>query len=83
MSTFSPGPGSVVLFSQVPAVHAGPQQVLVQWSCSPRYLQYTLDPTKIRKQDTTSTIQAVAHNVVGMPLAWTFVREKWSYIFEQ
>ncbi|KAG7275826.1 hypothetical protein CRUP_016766 [Coryphaenoides rupestris] len=48
-----------------------------------RYLQYTLDPTKIRKQDATSTIQAVARNVVGMPLAWNFVREKWSYIFKQ
>lgn len=48
-----------------------------------RYLEYTLDPTKIRKQDTTSTIQSIALNVVGMPLAWNFVRERWSYIFEQ
>uniref|UniRef100_A0A3P8SCL8 Aminopeptidase n=1 Tax=Amphiprion percula TaxID=161767 RepID=A0A3P8SCL8_AMPPE len=48
-----------------------------------RYLDYTLDPTKIRKQDTTSTIQYIARNVVGMPLAWNFVRARWSYIFEQ
>ncbi|MED6292745.1 hypothetical protein CHARACLAT_003605 [Characodon lateralis] len=48
-----------------------------------RYLAYTLDPTKIRKQDATSTIQYIAHNVVGMPLAWNFVRSKWSYIFQQ
>ncbi|KAJ3593591.1 hypothetical protein NHX12_005925 [Muraenolepis orangiensis] len=48
-----------------------------------RYLQYTLDPTKIRKQDATRTIQAVAKNVVGMPLAWNFVREKWGFLFEQ
>ncbi|CAL8246251.1 unnamed protein product [Lota lota] len=48
-----------------------------------RYLQYSIDPTKIRKQDATSTIVAVARNVVGMPLAWNFVQEKWSYIFEQ
>ncbi|XP_071753484.2 aminopeptidase N-like [Centroberyx gerrardi] len=48
-----------------------------------RYLEYTLDPTRIRKQDVTSTIQAVARNVVGMPLAWNFVRAKWSYIFQQ
>lgn len=48
-----------------------------------RYLEYTLDPTKIRKQDATSTIQSIAQNVVGMPLAWNFVRSKWSYIFQQ
>uniref|UniRef100_A0A3Q3ESM7 Aminopeptidase n=1 Tax=Labrus bergylta TaxID=56723 RepID=A0A3Q3ESM7_9LABR len=48
-----------------------------------RYLEYTLDPSKIRKQDATSTIQYIARNVVGMPLAWNFVRAKWSYIFQQ
>lgn len=48
-----------------------------------RYLEYTLDPTKIRKQDTTSTIQYIAGNVVGMPLAWNFIRERWSFIFQQ
>ncbi|XP_078097230.1 aminopeptidase N-like [Mustelus asterias] len=48
-----------------------------------RYLQYTLDPTKIRKQDATSTIVSIASNVVGQPLAWDFVRAKWKYIFEQ
>ncbi|KAM9861190.1 aminopeptidase N-like [Aulostomus maculatus] len=48
-----------------------------------RYLEYTLDPTKIRKQDATSTIQYIAQNVVGLPLAWNFVRARWSYIFEQ
>uniref|UniRef100_A0A8D0AU66 Aminopeptidase n=1 Tax=Sander lucioperca TaxID=283035 RepID=A0A8D0AU66_SANLU len=47
-----------------------------------RYLEYTLDPTKIRKQDATSTIQYIARNVVGMPLAWNFVRARWSYIFQ-
>uniref|UniRef100_A0A669DTI5 Aminopeptidase n=1 Tax=Oreochromis niloticus TaxID=8128 RepID=A0A669DTI5_ORENI len=48
-----------------------------------RYLEYTLDPTKIRKQDATSTIQNIARNVVGMPLAWNFVKARWSYIFQQ
>lgn len=47
-----------------------------------RYLDYALDPTKIRKQDATSTIQYIARNVVGMPLAWNFVRARWSYIFD-
>nr|XP_046263621.1 aminopeptidase N-like [Scatophagus argus] len=48
-----------------------------------RYLEYTLDPAKIRKQDATSTIQYIARNVVGMPLAWNFVRARWGYIFQQ
>lgn len=48
-----------------------------------RYLEYTLDPTKIRKQDATSTIQYIASNVVGLPLAWNFIRSKWSFIFQE
>ncbi|KAF3832158.1 hypothetical protein F7725_025823 [Dissostichus mawsoni] len=55
-----------------------------EWMENPQlnpYLEYTLDPTKIRKQDATSTIRSLAGNVVGMPLAWNFVRARWSYIF--
>ncbi|NXP72549.1 AMPN Aminopeptidase, partial [Ramphastos sulfuratus] len=58
-------------------------------SCSPhpwilnRYLQYTLDPTKIRKQDATSTINSIASNVVGQPLAWDFIRGNWKMLFNQ
>ncbi|KAM6119331.1 aminopeptidase N [Pterocles gutturalis] len=58
-------------------------------TCSPhpwilnRYLQYTLDPTKIRKQDATSTINSIASNVVGQPLAWDFVRSNWRVLFTQ
>ncbi|KAG5839759.1 hypothetical protein ANANG_G00208350 [Anguilla anguilla] len=48
-----------------------------------RYLEYTLDPTKIRKQDATSTIVYIASNVVGQPLAWDFVRSRWEYIFTE
>ncbi|XP_064168654.1 aminopeptidase N-like [Anguilla rostrata] len=48
-----------------------------------RYLEYTLDPTKIRKQDATSTIVYIASNVVGQPLAWDFVRSRWDYIFTE
>ncbi|XP_070690387.1 aminopeptidase N-like [Pempheris klunzingeri] len=48
-----------------------------------RYLEYTLDPTKIRKQDATSTISYISGNTVGMPLAWNFIRARWSYIFQQ
>nr|XP_020441353.1 aminopeptidase Ey-like [Monopterus albus] len=48
-----------------------------------RYLEYTLDPTKIRKQDATSTIVYVTNNVIGQSLAWDFVRARWSYIFNE
>ncbi|XP_073687905.1 aminopeptidase N-like [Garra rufa] len=48
-----------------------------------RYLKYTLDPNKIRKQDATSTIISIASNVVGQSLAWDFVRANWEYIFNQ
>ncbi|NXD65362.1 AMPN Aminopeptidase, partial [Eolophus roseicapillus] len=54
------------------------------WCCvSRRYLQYTLDPSKIRKQDATSTINSIASNVVGQPLAWDFIRGNWRKIFTQ
>lgn len=48
-----------------------------------RFLDYTLDPNKIRKQDATSTIGAIASNVVGQPLAWNFVRARWEYLFNE
>lgn len=46
-----------------------------------RYLEYCLDPEKIRKQDATSTIISIASNPMGQPLAWDFVRAKWDHIF--
>ncbi|NXU81833.1 AMPN Aminopeptidase, partial [Oreotrochilus melanogaster] len=58
-------------------------------SCSPhpwilnRYLQYSLDPTKIRKQDATSTINSIVGNVVGQPLVWDFIRANWRTLFSQ
>ncbi|XP_062856328.1 alanyl (membrane) aminopeptidase b, tandem duplicate 1 [Trichomycterus rosablanca] len=48
-----------------------------------RYLTYTLDPSKIRKQDATSTIISIAGNVAGQPLAWDFIRANWAYIFAE
>ncbi|XP_044048314.1 aminopeptidase N-like isoform X2 [Siniperca chuatsi] len=48
-----------------------------------RYLEYTLDPNMIRKQDATSTIVYIANNVVGQSLAWDFIRAQWSHIFTQ
>uniref|UniRef100_A0A672SLM2 Aminopeptidase n=1 Tax=Sinocyclocheilus grahami TaxID=75366 RepID=A0A672SLM2_SINGR len=48
-----------------------------------RYLQYTIDSSKIRKMDMFSTINYIAKNVAGQPLAWDFVREHWSYITQE
>ncbi|XP_059809077.1 aminopeptidase N-like isoform X2 [Hypanus sabinus] len=48
-----------------------------------RYLLYSLDPNKIRKQDATSTISAIARNVVGQSLTWDFIRANWKTIFQQ
>ncbi|XP_076155196.1 aminopeptidase N-like [Alosa pseudoharengus] len=48
-----------------------------------RYLEYTLKPDMIRKQDATSTIVYIANNVVGQPLAWDFMRANWVYIFNE
>uniref|UniRef100_T1DNX8 Aminopeptidase n=1 Tax=Crotalus horridus TaxID=35024 RepID=T1DNX8_CROHD len=48
-----------------------------------RYLQYTLDPSKIRRQDAISTINSIAGNVVGQSLAWDFLRMNWKTLFQQ
>ncbi|XP_015667388.1 aminopeptidase N [Protobothrops mucrosquamatus] len=48
-----------------------------------RYLQYTLDPNMIRRQDAMSTINSIASNVVGQSLAWDFVRMNWKTLFQQ
>ncbi|XP_682987.2 aminopeptidase N [Danio rerio] len=47
-----------------------------------RYLEYSINPEKIRKQDATSTIGYIASNVIGQPLAWNFVRANWDYFFK-
>ncbi|XP_057692430.1 alanyl (membrane) aminopeptidase-like b [Corythoichthys intestinalis] len=45
-----------------------------------RYLDYTLDPKKIRLMDVTSTINYIATNVVGHGMAWDFMRANWDYV---
>ncbi|KAI4875799.1 hypothetical protein NFI96_017138 [Prochilodus magdalenae] len=45
-----------------------------------RYLEYTLDPQKIRKMDTFSTINHIAKNVAGQALAWDFIRAHWAQL---
>nr|KAF6283454.1 alanyl aminopeptidase, membrane [Pipistrellus kuhlii] len=46
-----------------------------------RYLNYTLNPDLIRKQDATSTISSIAGNVIGKTLAWDFVQINWKKLF--
>ncbi|KAM7396288.1 hypothetical protein PAMP_019340 [Pampus punctatissimus] len=45
-----------------------------------RYLEYTLNPEKVRLMDVASAIIYVAQNVEGQALTWNFVREHWDYI---
>ncbi|XP_042352680.1 alanyl (membrane) aminopeptidase a [Plectropomus leopardus] len=45
-----------------------------------RYLEYTLNPEKIRLMDVPSIISSIAQNVAGQALAWNFVRANWEYI---
>ncbi|KAG8575326.1 hypothetical protein GDO81_009519 [Engystomops pustulosus] len=48
-----------------------------------RLLEFSLDSTIIRKQDTVSTITNVVNNVIGQNLAWDFVRANWGKIYQQ
>ncbi|XP_026166563.1 alanyl (membrane) aminopeptidase-like b isoform X2 [Mastacembelus armatus] len=45
-----------------------------------RYLEYTLNPEKIRLMDIASTIKYIAKNVAGQALAWNFIRAHWDYV---
>ncbi|KAJ8417583.1 hypothetical protein AAFF_G00224260 [Aldrovandia affinis] len=45
-----------------------------------RYLEYTLDPDKIKPELFSSTIRSIANNVVGQYLTWNFVISQWSNI---
>uniref|UniRef100_A0A8C5D891 Aminopeptidase n=1 Tax=Gouania willdenowi TaxID=441366 RepID=A0A8C5D891_GOUWI len=45
-----------------------------------KYLQYCLDPEKIRKQDAASNIVNIANNPIGQPLVWDFVRSNWKHM---
>ncbi|KAM8891449.1 alanyl (membrane) aminopeptidase-like b isoform 2-T2 [Spinachia spinachia] len=45
-----------------------------------RYLEYTLNPEKIRRMDVGPTISYIAENVAGQALAWNFIRAHWAYV---
>ncbi|NWZ36876.1 AMPN Aminopeptidase, partial [Brachypodius atriceps] len=75
-------------FQEAPVVSEA-DKLRTALTCSPhpwilnRYLEYTLDSTKIRRQDATSTINSIASNVVGQPLVWDFIRGNWRRLFTQ
>ncbi|KAM3925883.1 aminopeptidase N-like [Leptodactylus fuscus] len=48
-----------------------------------RLLDFSMDSTKIRRQDTITTITNVVNNVIGQNLAWDFVRANWGKIYQQ
>ncbi|GFS49299.1 endoplasmic reticulum aminopeptidase 2, partial [Nephila pilipes] len=48
-----------------------------------RYLEYAMDPEKVRSQDFFTILSYIAGNPVGRPLVWNFVREKWPALVER
>jgi aminopeptidase N len=54
----------------------------IPWLLS-RYLEYSIDPSKVRTQDTTTVIAYVSANVYGRYLTWNFVRNSWSLFLER
>ncbi|XP_078114099.1 alanyl (membrane) aminopeptidase-like b [Sander vitreus] len=65
------------------------EQLRVALSCTKktwllnRYLEYTLDPDKIRLMDVGSIISNIAWNPAGHALAWNFIRAHWDYVSQQ
>ena len=63
--------------------HCGSRTLILYLFCISlliRYLQYSIDPSKIRKQDAVSVISSIASNPIGRALAWDFVRAKWDFL---
>lgn len=48
-----------------------------------RYLQYSLDPSKVRKMNAVRVINFIANNVAGQALAWDFVRAHWRHFNDE
>jgi len=48
-----------------------------------RLLSFSLDPNRVRSQDTVSVIQAVGSNPLGRRLTWDFIQDKWSELYER
>ncbi|XP_030856224.1 aminopeptidase N isoform X2 [Strongylocentrotus purpuratus] len=47
-----------------------------------RYLDYSLDQTYLRKQDSSYVIRYVSQNYIGRSLAWDFLRNEWDTVYD-
>eukprot|EP00058_Branchiostoma_floridae_P020053 XP_002605543.1 hypothetical protein BRAFLDRAFT_130666 [Branchiostoma floridae] len=47
-----------------------------------RYLDWTIDSTKVRKGDALNTIVSISGNKLGKAMVWTFLNQNWDYIFD-
>ncbi|XP_016140388.1 aminopeptidase N-like [Sinocyclocheilus grahami] len=45
-----------------------------------RYLEFTIEPNLVRKQDVAFAIVYISGNVIGQPLVWDFVRANWEHL---
>ena len=48
-----------------------------------RLLDYSLDESKIRKQDSYIAVASVANNKLGKYMAWNWIRGNWDKLFEE
>lgn len=48
-----------------------------------RLLRYSLDPGKIRSQDSVAVINSIAHNPEGRIMAWEFVQQNYDLLFKR
>ncbi|GBM98773.1 Glutamyl aminopeptidase [Araneus ventricosus] len=48
-----------------------------------RYLDYAMDPEKVRSQDFFTILSYIAGNPVGRPLVWNFIRDNWPALVER
>ena len=64
-----------------------PANTLLMFFWSPlrhdRLLDYAIDETKVRKQDSYIAVAAVAGNTLGKFLAWDWLRGNWDTLYEE
>lgn len=48
-----------------------------------RLLDYAIDDTKVRKQDSYIAVGAVAGNTLGKFLAWDWLRGNWEQLYSE
>ncbi|XP_066270940.1 aminopeptidase N-like [Branchiostoma lanceolatum] len=47
-----------------------------------RYLNWTIDSTRVRKADALNTIVSISENKLGKAMVWTFLNQNWDYILD-